>query len=135
MRVCRRVPLLVLCVVVSALPAAAQDTPSSPPAQPGTERSIALNLLHVSFATLEAVDVYTTVRGVRGGAVETNPLMRAAATHPVGMAALKAGVAVSSVVLTRRMARDHRVGAILLAAGLNSAYAAIAVHNLNVNRR
>jgi Domain of unknown function (DUF5658) len=133
MRVCR-VPLLVLCVVVFALPAAAQDTPSSPP-QPKAQQSVALNLLHVSFVSLEAVDVYTTVRGISGGAVEANPLMRAPASHPVGMTALKAGVAVSSVVLTRRMARDHRVAAILLTAGLNSAYAAIAVHNVNVNRR
>jgi len=132
MRVCR-IPLLVLCVVMFALPAIAQDTPSSP--QPKTKQSVALNLLHVSFVSLEAVDVYTSVHGIKGGAVEANPLMRGTAGHPVGMTALKAGVAVSTVVLTRRMARDHRVAAILLTAGLNSAYAAIAVHNINVNRR
>jgi hypothetical protein len=117
-----------------ALPAAAQNIQSSP--EPRSDRSTALNLLHVSFVGLEAADVYTTIRGVKGGgAVESNPLMRSAANHPVSLTALKAGIAVSSVVLTRRMARDHRVAAILLTAGLNSAYAAIAVHNFNVNRR
>jgi hypothetical protein len=128
-----RISLILVCLAMWSVSARAQEPLRlvSPP-QP---QSRALNLLHVSFASLEAVDVYTTVRGVNAGAVEANPLICATAASPVGLTAVKAGVALSSIVLTRRLARQHRVAAIVLAATLNSAYAAVAVHNLRVGRR
>lgn len=128
----RRIALVLMGLMIVSAPASAQDTirRTSAPTE-----STTLNLLHVSFAALEAVDVYTTVRGVKTGAVEANPLMRSTASSPVGLTAVKAGVAASSILLTRRMARDHRVAAIVLAAAVNSAYAAVAVHNIRATRR
>ena len=127
-----RIAVVLMGLMIVSGPASAQDTVRRASAQP---ESKALNLLHISFVTLEAVDVYTTVRGVNAGAVEANPLMRSTASNPVGLTAMKAGVAASSILLTRRMARDHRVAAIVLAAAVNSAYAAVAVHNIRATRR
>jgi hypothetical protein len=127
-----RLCTLLLACALWSVPAHAQEPLRTMVPAP---QSKALNLLHVSFVSLEAVDIYSTVRGMKGGAVEANPLMRGAASSPVGMTALKAGVAASSILLTRRLARKHRAGAIILAATLNSAYAAVAVHNLRVARR
>jgi hypothetical protein len=42
---------------------------------------------------------------------------------------VKAGVAASTIVLADKMARGNRVGAIVLMAALNSAYAVVVAHN------
>ena len=127
-----RTLLFLVFLMACGVPASAQEPVESAP-QPQSSR--ALNLLHVSFASLQAADVYTTIRGVNAGAVEANPLMRPFAGNLAGLIAVKAGVTASSILLTRRLAKRHRTAAIVLSAALNSAGAAIVVHNFGVNRR
>jgi hypothetical protein len=85
--------------------------------------------LYISFASLQMLDAHSTMRAMRGGAVETNPLMRGIADRPAALVAVKAGVAVSTIVLAEKMRGKSRVGAIVLMAALNSAYATIVAHN------
>lgn len=93
-----------------------------------TGRSV-LVPLYASFATLQMLDAHSTLRAVRAGGVEQNPMLRGIADKPVAMVALKAGVAASTIALAEKVRGRSRVGAIVLMAALNSAYAAVVVHN------
>ena len=47
----------------------------------------------------------------------------------MALVALKAGVTASTILLTEKLRVRNRVGAIVLMAALNSAYAMVVVHN------
>ena len=85
--------------------------------------------LYISFASLQMLDAHSTIRALRAGGVERNPLMQGLADKPAALVALKAGVAVSTIALADRMRGRSRVGAIVLMTALNSAYATIVAHN------
>jgi hypothetical protein len=116
---------LLLMLALCAAPATtfAQDAPA-----PRGERTAFLSL-YASFATLQALDVHSTLRALDGGAVEANPMMRGAASHPAALIALKAGAATSTIFLSERLRKRSRVGALVLMAAANSAYATIVAHN------
>jgi hypothetical protein len=90
--------------------------------------------LYVSFASLQMLDAHSTIRAVRAGGVEQNPLMRGLADKPAALFALKAGVAASTIALAERLRGHSRLGSIALMAGLNSAYAIIVAHNYRTIR-
>ena len=85
--------------------------------------------LYVSFATLQMLDAHSTIRALRAGGVEANPLLKGLADKPAALVALKAGVALSTIVLADKVRGRSRVGAIVLMAALNSAYATVVAHN------
>jgi hypothetical protein len=98
------------------------------PASAASDRGV-LVPLYISFASLQMLDAHSTIRAVRAGGVERNPLMQGLADKPAALVALKAGVAVSTIALADRVRGRSRVGAIVLMAALNSAYATIVAHN------
>jgi len=85
--------------------------------------------LYLSFAGLQTLDAHSTMRALRAGGRERNPLLRELASHPAGLLALKAGVTASTIVLTEKLRSKHRVGAMVLMTALNSAYAMVVAHN------
>jgi hypothetical protein len=85
--------------------------------------------LLVAFGSLEAADVYTTLRAVHGGETESNPLMRSAANHPLALASAKAGSAAITVFLTQRLVRRHRTAGLVMTGALDAVLGAVAVHN------
>jgi hypothetical protein len=85
--------------------------------------------MYVTFASLQMLDAHSTLRAVNAGAVEQNPLMRGLTDKPVAFVALKAGVAASTIVLADKMRGRSRVGAVVMMAALNSAYAMVVAHN------
>jgi hypothetical protein len=93
-----------------------------------TDRGV-LVPLYVGFASLQMLDAHSTVRALRAGGVEQNPLLRGLADKPAALVALKAGVAASTIALADKMRTRSRVGAIVLMAALNSAYAVVVAHN------
>ena len=103
--------------------ATARATEIDPP-RPG-----ALVPLYVSFAGLQALDAHSTIRALRSGASEANPLLREVADRPIALFALKAGVTASTIFLTEKLRVKNRVGAVVLMAALNSAYAMVVAHN------
>lgn len=88
--------------------------------------------LYLSFATLQVLDAHSTVRAVRAGGVEQNPLVGSLAGRPAGLFALKAGVAVSTIVLADKVRVRSRAGAIILMAALNSVYGVVVARNYSI---
>jgi hypothetical protein len=120
-------PVLFAPVVASNRIGGADD------AVPGSSR--ALTSLQVSFVALEALDVFSTMRGMRHGYTEANPLMRGVAGSPVAMATVKAGAAASTILLVRQVARKNRVAAIAMMAAMNTALSLVVARNLRAPGR
>src|SRR6185295_648988 len=71
-------------------------------------RGSLLPVLYGSLAGLEALDGYSTLRGVATGAQEANPLMRGAVRNPAAFWIAKGGVAALSIAVSERLWRHHR---------------------------
>lgn len=88
--------------------------------------------LYVSFVALQALDTHSTLLAIDRGAKETNPIAAPFVAHPARLVAFKAGMTVGALYLIERVRRHSRVGAIVLTAAINSAYATVVVHNYRV---
>jgi len=97
--------------------------------------SRALLSLQVSFVALEALDVFSTMRGISHGHTEANPLMRGVAGNSMAMATVKAGAAASTILLVRQVARKNRVAAIAMMAAMNTALSVVVARNLRAPGR
>jgi hypothetical protein len=91
--------------------------------------------LYASTAVMQALDVHSTMRALDRGAVEANPLMTGVTGNKAAFMALKAGVAVSTVVAASHMSKRNKVAAILTLVAINSAYAVVVHHNYRVAGR
>jgi hypothetical protein len=93
-------------------------------------RPLVLPVLYVSFAGLQAFDGYSTSNGINHGAVESNPLLRAAVDHPAALWAVKGGAAVTSIWAAERLWRHNRRGeAIAVMVAANAVMAVVAANN------
>ena len=63
--------------------------------------------LYVSLAALQVYDGYSTIRGVREGNRETNPLVGGLAERPVVLWSLKAATTALSIYLAEQQWRQH----------------------------
>jgi hypothetical protein len=102
-------------------------------ASPGPSR--ALTSLQVSFVALEALDVFSTMRGMSRGHTEANPLMRGVAGNSMAMMTVKAGATASTILLVRQVARKNRVAAIAILAATNTALSVVVARNLRAPGR
>ena len=146
-----RVCLFYLGLTLAAATARAQDSPIASSTLPSASRAGSTDLatgvepafevrsaslprgvlvpLYVSFASLQMLDAHSTLRAMRAGGVEQNPLLLGLADKPAALVAIKAGVAVSTIAVADKLRGRSRVGAIALMAALNSAYAVVVAHN------
>ena len=93
-------------------------------------RPAALRPLYAASVTLQVWDAYSTVAGLRRGAVEVNPLMDMAARNPAVFVAVKSAIAAVSIYQAERMWRDHhRVKAVVFMAVSNAVMAVVAANN------
>jgi hypothetical protein len=98
-------------------------------------RGPALPSLYISLIGLQAYDGYSTSRGFKQGAVESNSLMSGLASHPGALWAAKGGAAFASIYTAERLWRQHRRRqAIALMLVSNSVMAAVAASNASVLR-
>ena len=136
-------PLLgAVCVLLSSLatPALAQDEPPAqdPPrivllAPPAPSRPAALMPLYIGGIGLQAYDGYSTLRGVRQGNPETNPLVGSLADRPVAFWTVKAVTTGLSILLTEQLWRDnHRKQAIVWMIVADGVMAAVAARNASL---
>src|SRR5262245_34674036 len=93
-----------------------------------------LPLLYGSLVGLEAIDGYSTLRGVTHGAQEANPLMRGAVRNPAAFWIVKGGVAAFSIAVSERVWRHHRGRAVATMLVTNGVMAAVAARNVAVLR-
>lgn len=97
--------------------------------------SLALGTMYVSTAVLQGLDVHSTLRGLRDGAREANPVMKGLVDRPAVFIAMKAGVACGTIIAGRKMARKNKLAALVTLAGINALYGAVVHHNYEIGRR
>lgn len=95
-------------------------------------RPASLTALYAGFVGLQVLDARTTSGAVSRGARETNPLL--GQNNQARIWAVRAASTASTIYFVERMWKKNRVGAVLLMAGINGGYAAIAAHNLRQAR-
>jgi hypothetical protein len=107
-----------------------------PPASaPASRRPAALVPLYVSLASLEALDVDSTLAALGRGGVEANPVMRGLVASPASVIAVKAVLTGVIITSSEKLWKKNRAAAILLMVGMNGAYAAVVAHNYSIARR
>lgn len=99
---------------------------------PLEHRPAVLSALYGGFMALQVLDGYTTVEARARGAREANPMLGQGGAATVW--AVKAATTASTVYFVERIWKKNRVAAILVMAGINSGYAAIAAHNARLAR-
>src|SRR5258708_36941939 len=114
-------PLLLLTGLVAfSAPALAADDEKSNPKDggaprieiiiPQAARPTVLPGMYVALAGLQAYDGYATLRGVRGGATETNPLVGGLAKQPAAFWTVKALSTVTTIYFAEQLWRQHKRG-------------------------
>jgi hypothetical protein len=139
----------ILALAFSALPADAADDTTIAPSTDWSEafrpspivwknttwgddkvsRPPALAALYVSYAALQAYDVYSTRRALGRGAREANPLMQSVVGNTPGFIAVKAVAGIATVIGTERLWRKHKAAAIAVMFAANSVSAVVAARN------
>ena len=116
-------------VAAAATPAVAEPPVPATTAAPEPSGRGVIIPLYASFAVLQALDVHSTLTALDRGAREGNPALAAAAGVPVAFIALKAGLGTAVILLAERVRRRSRMGAIVVMAAIDSAYAFVVRHN------
>jgi uncharacterized protein DUF5658 len=122
---------------LSVLPLAFADEPCPAPngATACSSRPALLVPLYAGFVVLQALDVHSSVTAVERGGRETNPLLAPLVDRPAAFVALKVGATAGAIFAAEKVRRRSRIGAILLMAALDSAYATIVAHNYRLTQR
>ena len=88
-----------------------------------------LPALYVSYAALQAFDVWSTKQALSLGAREANPLMQGVVGNTGAMVAMKAAVAVGTIVAAERLWKTNKTAAIAVMVASNSVAAIVAARN------
>ena len=96
--------------------------------------SSVMTSLYATTAAMQMMDVRSTLSAFKNGATEANPMMMAIVKNKGAFIAFKAGIAMSTIWSAHSMAKRNKVGAILMLAAVNSAYAMVVNHNYQVAR-
>jgi len=133
-----------LMLTLSVLPAAAGDETAAPAAAPAIavsgkvsaalSRPKALPALYASYAALQAFDVYSTRQALARGATEANPLMQGVVGNTGAFVAVKATVAVATIMAAERLWKTNKAAAIAVMVASNGVAAIVAARNASVLR-
>ena len=135
---------LLVTVTMSALPAeASEKAAGSPgpnagaPARIGKSmnRPVALPALYISYAALQGYDVYSTRQALARDAREANPLMQGVVGNLDGFVAVKAVLAVNTIIAADRLWRTNKTAAIAVMIASNSVAAIVAARNAHALHR
>lgn len=94
---------------------------------------VLVSLQAATIAT-QLLDVHSTMRAMNVGAVEANPMMSGLVQNRAAFIGVKAAMGAGLVYATHRIGKSNKIGAIIVAAAVNSAYVMIANHNYKVAR-
>jgi hypothetical protein len=98
-------------------------------------RPAVLPWLYGSYATFQALDIWTTTRAVAAGARETNVAVASFASNRLAMTSMKVATTTATLYFIERLWRRNRTGAIVVTAALNGVTAFVALHNSRVAQR
>jgi hypothetical protein len=103
--------------------------------RPASRPSV-LPATYVALMALQSYDAYSTLKIVRQGGIENNPLMGGAAGVPPAFIAIKAATTVVTIFWAERLWREHhRKTAIVLMVLSNSMMAVVGMQNASVLRQ
>ena len=123
----------VAITVLASTAAVAQEDDLQAAATATVERPRVLVPLYVSLASLQALDIASTLHAMNEhGGTEANPVMRPFVASPPAAIALKVAVTGASIYGAERLWKKNRTAAILLMVGLNGVYVAAVVHNRSI---
>jgi len=91
--------------------------------------------VYASTALMHVLDVDSTLKALKRGAIEANPLMKGVVKNRGMFIATKAAIATASIYATSRMAKNNKVHAIIASAAINSAYLMIVKNNYKIANR
>jgi hypothetical protein len=101
-----------------------------------TARGAALPFLYAGLIGLQAYDGFSTSRGLRKGAAESNALMSSLVKHPVSLWGAKAGTAFVSIYIAERLWKQQRRGAaIAMMVVSNAMMVGVASNNAKILRQ
>jgi hypothetical protein len=106
--------------------------PHIPITEARVRRPAMLPALYAGFVGLQILDARTTTGALNRGAYESNALL--GQNNQARIWAVRAASTASTIYFVERMWKKNRVGAVLLMAGINGGYTAIAAHNLRQAR-
>jgi hypothetical protein len=119
-----------LAALVSVDDAPAVGVRTAPDRDP---RRAVLSSLHAVTGLVQTWDGVLTMRVMKAGGKETNPLMKPVVGNRGAMMGVKIAAAVATVIGTETLWHDHhRVAAIVASVVTNSAMAMVARHNSRV---
>jgi Domain of unknown function (DUF5658) len=90
---------------------------------------------HVSTVLLQALDVQSTLQGLKNGALEGNPLMAGVVNNRAAFIATKAAITAGLVYGTHGLAKRNKFLAIAASVGINAGYAYVVSRNFKVVRQ
>ena len=79
---------------------------------PSHRPSTLMMSLYASTVAMQALDVHSTLNAFKHGAVEANPMMKGVTGNKAAFIALKAGMAATTILASRNMAKKNKVAAI-----------------------
>lgn len=127
----RWVSAVCLCAFCSTAPTASAQGDVLP-SFTDTLSSGVLRALYITTPVVQAIDGISTLKVIQLGGKELNPMMAPFVSSPGVFAATRAALAFGQIYMAHELAKRNRFLAIGALAGLNVAYAMIAVHNYRV---
>jgi hypothetical protein len=118
-----------ICLALVGMPAIDRPATDNSSAAPPPHRPAALMPLYVTLATLQALDVDSTMRALRNGGREANPVVGGIVESPGTLAAIKAATTGGVVLMMERLRKRHPKAAVFLMIGVDSAFATVTAHN------
>ncbi len=97
-------------------------------------RPAILPALYATLGVMQAWDAHSTLRALKAGAREANPIAGPFAGNSGSMLGLKATTTVSTIFFAERVWKKNRVAAIVLMTAINGATAAVAITNMRNSR-
>jgi hypothetical protein len=114
---------------------AATAAPIVVQASPAAQRPSVLVPLYVSFATLQGLDIHSTLRAPEFGGREANPIVGGMLGSPAAFVAAKVGMTAGIYFVSERLWKRNKTAAVLTMIALNSTYGALVAHNYAVEAR
>ena len=90
--------------------------------------------LYLSYATLQVLDIHSTLGALDRGAVEANPVMKSFTSSPVGLVAVKAASTAGVLYTTERLWKKNPAAAVVFMVAANSAMAWVVNNNYRAAR-
>jgi hypothetical protein len=109
--------------------------PAAAPDFSRVRRPAFLPALYAANVALQALDAHSTMKAIRNGASEANPMMQGVVGNRGALLAVKAGAAASTIFFAEKLWRRNRVAAVALMVAVNGVTAAVVAHNYKVASR